>query len=241
MELYGKNPVLERIKSNPKSIRNVLIEEGHAEAGYVFKKCRQHNIPVSTVPYTKIQKLAHNVNTQGIVADVEGFAYCDINELIERALEKKRSLIFLDYLTDPQNLGGIIRTAGSLGNFDIVLPSSESVGVTESVLRVSCGGENHLSISRVSNLANAIQKAKDAGFWIIGTAVKESKTLHDVQMQFPLGLVLGSEEKGVREVIRKKLDCEVTIPMKQERMSLNVAHAASILCWEIQRQRNYCK
>ena len=237
MKLYGINPVLESIKTNPKTIRRILIEEGHVESFYIFKKCNQHHIPVSKVPYTKVQKLARNVNTQGIIADIDDYEYCDLAELIGKALEKKRALIFLDHLTDPQNLGGIVRTAGSLGRFDIVLPATESVGVTESVLRVACGGENYLNIARVSNLANAIQKAKDAGFWVIGTAVKEAKAAYEVPMQFPLAVVLGSEEKGVREIIRKKLDCEVSIPMINERMSLNVAHAAAILCWEIARQR----
>jgi 23S rRNA (guanosine2251-2'-O)-methyltransferase len=237
MKLYGKNPVLERLKTNPKTIRRILIEEGHPESLYVFKKGNQHHIPVSKVPYSKIQRLAQNVNTQGIVAEIEDFGYTDLNELIEHAIAKKRTLIFLDNLTDPQNLGGIIRTAGSLGGFDIVLPSSDAVGVTESVLRVACGGENYLQIARVSNLANAIAKAKDAGFWILGTAVKDAKALNETRMQFPVGLVLGSEEKGIREVIRKKLDCEVIIPMLQERMSLNVAHACSIFCFEITRQR----
>lgn len=237
MKLYGKNPVLERLKTNPKSIRLVLIEEGHPEASYVFKKCHQFKIPVSRVPYTKIQKMARSVNSQGILADVDDFAYVDLGDLIDHAVAKKRSLIFLDNLTDPQNLGGIIRTAGSLGRFDIVIPATESVSVTESVLRVACGGENLLSISRVSNLSNAIQKAKDAGFWIAGTSVKDAVPLTQVKFQFPMGFVLGSEEKGVRDVIRKKLDCEVMVPMAQERMSLNVAHAASIFCWEVIRQR----
>ncbi len=111
------------------------------------------------------------------------------------------------------------------------------MGITESVLRVACGGENNLRVARVSNLANAIQKCKDAGFWIMGTAIAEATPLNAVTMQFPLGFVLGSEEKGVRDVIRKKVDREVTIPMKHERMSLNVAHAASIFCFEITRQR----
>lgn len=235
MKLYGKNPVLERIKTNPKTIRRILIEEGHAESDYIFKKCNQHKIPVSRVPYSKVQKLAHNVNTQGIVADIDDFAYTDLNDLIDNALAKKRSIIFLDNLTDPQNLGGIVRTAGSLGEFDIVLPATEAVGVTEAVLRVACGGENYLSIARVSNLANAIQKAKDAGFWVMGTAVKDAKPLNQVPLQFPLGFVLGSEEKGVRDVIRKKLDAEIMVPMKHERMSLNVAHAASVICWEVAR------
>ena len=238
MKLYGKNPVLERIRSNPKSIRHVLIEEGHVDNAYISKKCQHNHIPVTRVPYTKIQKLARNVNTQGIMADVDEFSYMDYGELIDNAWAKKRTLIFLDNLTDPQNLGGIIRTAGFIGDFDIIIPTSEAVGVTESVLRVACGGENFLSIAKVSNLANAIQKAKDAGFWIIGTAMADALPIHRVGLRFPLGFVLGSEEKGVRDVLRKKLDCEVTIPMKQERMSLNVAHAASILCWEITRQRS---
>ena len=237
MKLYGKNPVLERIKTNPKTIKRVLIEQGHSESSYIHQKGKQFSIPVLSVPYTKIQKLAHNLNTQGIIAEVEDFPYMDINDLLQIALEKKWSVLFLDNLTDPQNLGGIMRTCGSLGGFAIVLPTTESVGVTETVLRVACGGDNYVTVAKVSNLGNAIEKAKKLGFWMMGTAIKGSKSILEVKLQFPLGLVLGSEDKGVREIIRKKLDQEVMIPMKYERMSLNVAHASSILCYEICRQR----
>lgn len=237
MKLSGKNPVLERIKSNPKSIRRLLIEEGHAESEYVFKKCNQHKIPVSVVPYTKIQKLANSTSTQGILAEIEDFVYADFNQMLADALQKNRIIIFLDNVTDPQNLGAIIRSAGALGQFDLVLPTTEAVGVTEAVLRVACGGENFLQIARVSNLVNAITKAKEAGFWIAGTAINNAVSLYEVKFQSPLGLVFGSEAKGIREVIRKKLDCEVTIPMKNERMSLNVAHATAIFCVEALRQR----
>lgn len=237
MKLYGKNPVLERLKSNPKSIKCIFIEQGHAESAYIHMKGKQNGINVTAVPYTKIQRLAQNVNSQGIVADVEDFSYMQLDDLLEAAIDKHWTVVFLDNLTDPQNLGGIMRTCGSLGNFAIVLPTSESVSVTETVLRVACGGDNFVSVARVSNLANAIEKAKKLGFWIMGTAVEDSKSLYDVTIQFPAGLVLGSEEKGVRDIIRKKLDQEVMIPMKAARMSLNVAHAASILCYEIVRQR----
>lgn len=236
MKLYGKNPVLERLKSNPKSIKCIFIEQGHVESAYIHMKAKQNGISVTAVPYTKIQRLAQNVNSQGIVADVEDFTYVNIDDLLEMAINKHWTILFLDNLTDPQNLGGIIRTCGSLGNFGIVLPTSESVSVTESVLRVACGGDNFVSVARVSNLANAIEKAKKLGFWMIGTAVENAKSILDVTIQYPVGLVLGSEEKGVRDIIRKKLDQEVMIPMKAERMSLNVAHAASILCYEIIRQ-----
>ena len=237
MKLYGKNPVLERLKSNPKSIKCIFIEQGHPESSYIHMKCKQNGISVTAVPYTKIQRLAQNVNSQGVVADVEDFQYTNLDDLLETAVAKHWTVVFLDNLTDPQNFGGIIRTCGSLGDFCIVLPTSDSVSVTETVLRVACGGDNFVQIARVSNLANAIEKAKKLGFWIMGTAVEDAKSMYDVDIQFPVGLVLGSEEKGVRDIIRKKLDQEVMIPMKATRMSLNVAHAASMLCYEIVRQR----
>ncbi len=238
MKLYGKNPVIERLKANPKSIKRILIDEEHPDLAYIRKKGQQWGIAVSTVPHSKIQRYAQNLNTQGILADIDEFPYTDIGDLIARALDKKRTILFLDNLTDPQNLGGIMRTCGALGDVDVVIPTAEAVGVTETVLRVACGGENYISVARVANLGNAIDRAKAAGFWIIGTAVKDSKSITDVKLQFPLGLVMGSEDKGVRDVIRKRLDQEIMIPMKHERMSLNVAHATSMLCYEIFRQKN---
>ena len=231
MKLYGKNPVIERLKSNPKSIRRIMIDEDHVDLAYIRKKCHQWGINVSTVSRSKIQRLAQNLNTQGILADIEDFAYIGIDELLDHALAKKRTPVFLDNLNDPQNLGGIIRTCGALGIFDIVLPTSESVSVTESVLRVACGGENYLSVARVSNLGNSIEKAKKMGFWIVGTVVEGACSLTQLDLKFPLGLVMGSEEKGLRDIILKKLDAQVLVPMKNQRMSLNVAHATSILCY----------
>jgi len=92
-------------------------------------------------------------------------------------------------------------------------------------------------VAKVNNLGNAIEKAKKQGFWILGTVVEEAQSLTDVTLKFPLGLVMGSEEKGVRDIILKKLDCQVMIPMKNQRMSLNVAHATSMMCYEIVRQK----
>ena len=215
-----------------------MIDENHVDLAYIRKKCQQWGISVTTVPHSKIQRLAQNLNTQGILADIDDFVYVGLDDLLEHALDKKRIPVFLDNLNDPQNLGGIIRSCGALGVFDIVLPTTESVSVTESVLRVACGGENYLSVARVANLGNAIDKAKKMGFWMIGTAVIDARSLTEVVLQFPLGLVMGSEEKGVRDIIRKRLDLEVMIPMKNQRMSLNVAHATSMVCYEIIRQKS---
>lgn len=238
MKLYGKNPVIERIRANPQSIRRILVEQGHEDHGFIAQKAKKWGIPVSAVPASQLLKIARNVNTQGIVADVDDFMYMPYDELLETAVPKHWTLIFLDGITDPQNLGVILRSLGCLGGFAVVLPTKDSVSVTEIVLRIASGGENFVRVSQVSNLANAIVKAKDAGFWIAGSVVEEGEDLTRAPLQFPLGLVLGSEQKGIRDVIKKHVDVQLTIPMMKNKISLNVAQAATIFAYEIAKQKN---
>ena len=236
MRLYGKNPVLERLRFNPKSVRKIFIQEG-IDAALIQQKARQNHIPFFIVPRSRILKMSRNTNTQGVVVDCDDFSYIDYDELLENALNKKRTVLFLDSLTDPQNLGSIFRTAACLGKFSIVLPTHDSVGVTEVVLRVACGGENYVPIARVSNLANALRRAKTSGFNIVGTVVKEGQPLTEISFPYPLALVIGSEQSGIRPTILKVLDGTVTVPMSVDTISLNVAQAAAIICYEINRQR----
>lgn len=237
MKLYGKNPVIERIRSNPQSVRRIFVQQGHEDHGFIAQKAKKWGIPVSAVPASQLLKIARNVNTQGIVADVDDFVYASYPELLEMAANKKWVLIFLDGVTDPQNLGAIIRSLGCLGGFAIVLPTKDSVSVTESVLRVASGGENYVQISQVSNLAQAIVKAKNSGFFIAGSVVEEGEDFFTARFDFPLGLVVGSEQKGIRDVIKKHVDLKLTIPMAQNKMSFNVAQATTIFAYEITKQR----
>jgi 23S rRNA (guanosine2251-2'-O)-methyltransferase len=237
MKLYGKNPVIERIRSNPQSIRRILIEQGHNDHGFIAQKAKKWGIPVSAVPASQLLKIARNVNTQGVVADVDDFAYMPYVELLEMSVEKGWTVIFLDGVTDPQNLGAIFRSLGCLGGFALVLPTKDSVSVTEAVLRVASGGENYVRVSQVSNLAQAVAKAKDVGFCMAGSIVDEGESLFEARLQFPLGLVLGSEQKGIRDVVKKLVDVKLTIPMAQNKMSYNVAQAATIFAYEITKQK----
>ena len=237
MKLYGKNPVLERLRSNPKSIKKIFIEEGHRELAYIRQKGNKWGIPVICVPASKMLKMGRSWNTQGILVEVDDFAYVPYDELIETAINKKQTILFLDSLTDPQNLGSIIRTVACLGGFVLVLPTHDSVDVTETVLRVCAGGDNYVKVAQVSNLNQAILKAKENDFWIAGTIAEEGQSIYEIQWPFPLGLVIGSEQKGIRETILKNLDAAVTIPMAYERLSLNVATATAVCCYEIRRQR----
>lgn len=241
MKLYGKNPVLERIKSNPRSIKKIYIETGHPELAYLRMKARKYGIVFIEVPRSKIAKLARNVNTQGILVDIDDFSYVPYAELLEITVKKKMVLVFLDELNDPQNLGGVMRSLACLGDFAMVLPTHHSVEVTEAVLRVACGGDNYLPVAKVSNLSQAIATAKENGFWIAGTVTKDGQSIFETQFPFPLGFVIGSEQKGIREVIKKQLDVQLTIPAAHERMSLNAAQAAAIIAYEITKQKNKIK
>lgn len=237
MRLYGKNPVIERLKANPRTIKKIYLQYGHSDAGYILKKAKQWGIPVYQVQKSKLQKIARSVNSQGVVVEIEEFAYVLYEELLGFTLKKKHTLVFLDGLKDPQNLGGIVRTLACLGGFSVVLPTHDSVEVTESVLRVACGGDNYVKIAKVSNLNQAVTLAKDAGFYIAGAVVSAGKPLDEVELPFPLGLVIGSEQKGIRNTIRKNLDIAITVPMAQARLSMNAAHATTLFCYEIIRQR----
>ncbi|NTV29872.1 MAG: 23S rRNA (guanosine(2251)-2'-O)-methyltransferase RlmB [Candidatus Omnitrophica bacterium] len=238
MKIFGKNPVLERIKSNPKSVRHIYVQAGHPEHSYIALKSKKYGIPVTVVDQRRMLKLSRDMHTQGLLMEVEDFGYQDFDECLETAEADGVTFLFIDGLTDPQNLGAIIRSVACLGGFVLVLPTHDSVHVTDAVMRVACGGENYVQVCKVNNLNGAIQKAKDKGFWIVGSVVKGGEDLRKVKLPFPLGIVVGSEDKGIREVVQQRLDVKVTIPMAQQRMSLNAAHATSMICYETTKQKS---
>ncbi|MBF0121909.1 MAG: RNA methyltransferase [Candidatus Omnitrophica bacterium] len=237
MKIYGKNPVLERLKSNPQSIKRIFVQAGHPEHSYIALKAKKYGIPIIVSHAHQLLKVGKSRNTQGLVMDVEDFSYSNYEELLDVAVEQGLILIFLDGLMDPQNLGGILRTVGSLGGFAVILPTHDSVEVTDTVLRVACGGENHTKVSKVNNLNNALEKAKDKGFTIAGSVVKDGVSIYDAVLPFPLGIVIGSEDKGIRDIVQQRLDLKLTIPMAQPRMSLNAAHATTIFSYEAIKQK----
>ena len=237
MKLYGKNPVLERLKSNPKSIQKIYLQQGHVEGGYIRQKAKKWGITIHDMPASKLLKLVRNLNAQGIVAEIEDFQFAAYDDVLATALQKGATLIFLDGLNDPQNLGVIIRSLSCMGGFALVLPAHHSVDVTSTVLRIACGGENHMPIAKVTNMALALRQAKEQGFWLAGSVVEGGKEIFETEWPFPLALVIGSEQKGMRPIMQKHLDLLVSIPMNHERLSMNAAQATTILGYEILRQR----
>ncbi len=237
MLLYGRNSVYERLKAKPRTIRNVFLQD-NVELPHIEKLARKNHISVNRMSPRQLSKMKHTKDLQGVVAKVDKFSYAEFDDLINLPKDKQLTLILLDGLNDPQNLGVIIRTAACFGGFAIVIPKFNACEVTEAVLHVASGGENFIPISMVSNISSTILKAKKKGYWIMGGVISDdAQDIDKVSIPFPLGLVLGSEGGGIRHGIDKQLDIKARIPMGGARLSFNVAIVCAIFCHEISNRR----
>ncbi len=236
MFLYGKNSVLERLKANSKSIRKIFVQENF-NAPDIIKIIKSANIPHKRVTERELTRIKRADRLQGIIAEVNKFTYTPFEELLYRSEGKRLSLIFLDSINDPHNLGSIIRIVACFGGFAIVIPKHGACEVNETVLHVASGGENFIPVSMVTNLSTALIEAKKAGYWAVGTVVEDGEDINNVTLPFPLCLVLGSEGKGIRYGIQKHFDLKVSLPMRGAQLSFNVAMACAIFSHEIAKQR----
>jgi len=235
--LYGKNSVGERIKADPASVRTVYLREGLAVPS-IEKDIARRGIPCERLPAPVLDKMRPQKDLQGVVAKVDHFGHVDCDDLISDALERNRTLIFLDRVNDPHNLGVIIRVAACFGGFSLIIPSREACQINETVLHVASGGENYVPIASVNNLVPAMDQAKALGFWMVGAVVNdEGEDIASVSLPFPLGLVLGSEGSGIRKGLQKRLDIEARIPMRGAPLSFNVSIACGIFCHEIAKRK----
>ena len=236
MNLYGRNSIFERLKINPKSIKRILLEEGK-DLSAIRRLCKSKGIPFNCFPQARFDKFSRNIRSQGVIAEVEEFQYANLEDILEPAQEKPPIILFLDNLNDPQNLGAILRTCGCFGGFAVVLPKHDSVEVTDAALRVASGTENYVPVAKVNGLLPAIISAKERGFWIGGAMTTGGQDIASVRLNFPLGLIIGSEAKGIRQSLTKELDFGLSIPMHTGGLSFNAATAAAIFAYEAIRQK----
>ncbi|MCK4462762.1 MAG: hypothetical protein KAU58_00450, partial [Candidatus Omnitrophica bacterium] len=153
MLLYGRISVFERLKTNPASIKKILLQD-NISLPHIEKLIQENSIPLERLPSRQLRRIKPAKDLQGVVAKVDKFRYASFGDLVNRVQNRKLSLIFLDRINDPQNLGAIIRTLACFGGFAIVIPQFNACGVTEAVLHVASGGENYISVSVVPNLSN---------------------------------------------------------------------------------------
>jgi 23S rRNA (guanosine2251-2'-O)-methyltransferase len=235
--LYGKNSILERIRYNPKSIKNVFVQENFNNPR-IISLLKSNSIQYRMVREKEMLRIKRADRLQGIVAEVDRFAYTSLEQLLGNEAGHRPCFLILDDINDPHNLGSIIRITACFGDFAIVLPRHASCEVNDTVMHVASGGENFTPVVRVSNTLNAVLKIKKAGYWIAGTVVENGRDIKNTDIPFPVAIILGSEGSGIKQSVLKHVDINLTLEMAGAPLSFNVAMAASIFCYEIKRQLN---
>ncbi|QPC48019.1 23S rRNA (guanosine(2251)-2'-O)-methyltransferase RlmB [Mangrovibacillus cuniculi] len=236
----GRNPVQEALRSE-RDINKIWIAEG-AQKGpiqNILHLAKNTGVTVQTVPRSKLDQLELGQH-QGVAAQVAAYQYADIDDLFAIAQNRGEDpfFILLDELEDPHNLGSIMRTADAVGAHGIIIPKRRSVSLTATVAKASTGAIEHIPVVRVTNLARTIDDLKEQGVWIAGTDAKHSQDYRRLDGTMPLGLVIGSEGKGIGRLIKEKCDFLIHLPMVGHVTSLNASVAASILMYEVYRKRH---
>ncbi|MGL4372435.1 MAG: 23S rRNA (guanosine(2251)-2'-O)-methyltransferase RlmB [Turicibacter sp.] len=243
--IYGKNTVAEVIESKRTVYEVIVTDMVSQNEKDLMKLIAKKNIELKVLPKNKFEQLAKDKydvrgNHQGIMAAVEPYAYMPLPDLIAKATSKDEPafIIILDGLEDPHNLGAILRTADAAGVDGIVIRKDRSVGLTNTVAKLSTGAIEHIPVACVANLTVAINQMKDAGMWIAGTDASEAQDYRTIDATLPLGLVIGSEGKGMSRLVREACDFLVYLPMRGHVTSLNASVAAALLIYEVYNKRN---
>lgn len=236
--IIGRNAVLEALKNN-REIEKITIAKGaEGSVKQIVGKAKDRKIPVYYSEKARMDKAASGGAHQGVIAVVSDYEYCTVDDIL--ALAEKRDekpfVIILDGLEDPHNLGAIMRTAECVGAHGIIIPKRRSVSVNETVAKTSAGASEYMLCARVTNIGREIDSLKEKGLWI-GAVDMGDTFYYDQDLTGAIGLVIGGEGSGVSRLVREKCDFVVSIPMKGRITSLNASNAASIMMYEVVRQR----
>ena len=236
--IAGRNAVLELLKSG-KDINKLFIEKGekHGSINEIIAKAKENKIVIVEVDKLKLDNMAEN--HQGVIAIVPPFNYCEVEDILNLAKEKKEDpfILILDGIEDPHNLGSIIRTAETAGVHGIIIPKRRSVGVNATVAKVSTGAISYMKIARVNNINDIIRKLKEEGLWIIGTDGEANTLYYNQDLKGPIAIIIGSEGFGMNRLVKENADILVKIPMKGNITSLNASVSAGIVIYETVKQR----
>ena len=237
--IYGINPVLELLKGHDKAIRRLLVATGRGGESIrkILDLARKAGIPVEFKERDYLDRQAGQTSHQGVMGFCDDFAYADVDDVIANHHKdfKNNLILILDGITDPQNLGSLIRTAHCFGVNGVIIPKDRSASVTAAVMKASSGTAGYTPVAMEVNLSSAIEYLKSKGFWIYGADAGNDRGVHAPDYRGNIAVVMGSEGKGLRPLIRKNCDFLLSIPMKGKIDSLNVSVAAGIILHEILR------
>jgi 23S rRNA (guanosine2251-2'-O)-methyltransferase len=239
--LYGRHTVVAALE-NGRNLNRVWITPRlryDPRFHTLLSEAKANGTVIDEVELHRLNQLTNGANHQGVAAQVAPYAYLDLADLIEQAKSASEQpvLVVADSVTDPHNLGAIIRTAEALGAQGMVIPQRRAVGITSTVMKVAAGALETFPVARVINLSRALEALKAAGFWIYGTTAEGSQPIHTTEFNGAIALVIGAEGEGLSLLTQKVCDALVSIPLQGKTPSLNASVAAGMALYEIYRQR----
>ena len=239
--IEGRNAVIEALRAG-RAIDKIFIARGDVDKtlGHIASKAREKGIVVVESDRKKLDFMSQTHAHQGVIALCAVREYCNVNDIFAIAEERdeKPFIIVCDEISDPHNLGAIIRSAECAGAHGVIIPKRRSAGLTAIVDKASAGAAEHMAIARVPNIPAAIKELKDRGLWIYGTAADGQSGLWNTDFTGSMALVIGSEGDGMGRLVRESCDFIVSLPMKGQVSSLNASAAAAIVMYEVLRQRS---
>ena len=237
--IFGRGPVMETLKSD-RAVDKLIIKSGPYAKSLIpiIDLAKSKGIVISQADGAKLDKMANGENHQGVIALVSAYEYVTVEDILSRAEQKGESpfVIICDKITDPHNLGAIIRTANCVGATGVIIPKRNSVGVNSVVMKTSVGAAEYTPVAKVTNIAATIDELKEKGLWITA-ADMDGLSMYDIDFKGAIALVIGSEGNGISRLVREKCDFIASIPMKGEINSLNASVAGAVLMYEALRQR----
>jgi len=237
--IYGINAVTESLKARGRSFAwvGVAKERHDLRLQRVVDECRRQGIALRFVSRPELDRMAGNNAHQGVVAVTSAKQYNDLDDVVAAKRGQFSLVVVLDGVEDPHNLGAILRTADAAGADGVVIPERRAAGVTPTVTKASAGASEHLPIAKVTNIGRTLEELKSKNLWIVGLDERAPQNYDSLDYKMDCAIVLGAEGKGVHELVRKKCDFLISIPMLGKVSSLNVSVAAGVMLYEIVRQR----
>ena len=238
--IEGRNAVVEALRAGV-NIDKIFIMKGETDSilGHIASTAREKGIVVVDADRRKLDGMSRTHSHQGVIALAAVREYVSVDDILNIAREKGENplIVVCDELTDPHNLGAVIRTADAAGAHGVIIPKRRSAGLTAIVAKTSAGAVAHVPVARVANLTTTLKELKDQGVWVFGTAAEGNTELYKADLKGPAAIVIGSEGDGMGRLVTENCDFTVSIPMFGKINSLNASAAAAVLLYEAVRQR----
>ena len=239
-QLEGRNALTEALRAG-RTIDKVFVADGETDRGLqrLAAQAKEAGAVIVPVDRRRLDTMSFTHSHQGIIALAAAHVYYTVDDILEEAASRGETplIVICDELSDPHNLGAIMRSAECAGAHGVIIPKRRSVGLTATVAKASAGAVEYMKVARVTNINNAINELKEKGVWEFGTAAEGSIPMYKADLTGPAAIVIGNEGDGMSQLVRKNCDVMVHIPMKGRISSLNASAAASILLYEAVRQR----